>query len=125
MRRLLIHSNNNNNKLFISSKWTYTYIHTYFNSLRYNREVHRQLEMLFIHLNTLSRKINQASTANVDNSTILDQRLKMKQSIWVISGRPRFIPLYIIDSRNCSTYWIIKIFNNLIVNLRKVSQYIF
>ena len=38
-------NNNNNNKSFVSSQWTYTYIHIYFKSLRYNRKVHQQLEM--------------------------------------------------------------------------------
>ena len=51
---------NDNNKSFISSQWTYTYIHTYFKSLRYNIKVHQQLEMLFIHHYSFSRKIDQA-----------------------------------------------------------------
>ena len=50
----------NNNKYFISTRWIYSYIHTYFKSLRYNSKVHQQLEMLFIHHYTLSGKINQA-----------------------------------------------------------------
>ena len=72
--------NNNNNKSFISSQWTYTYIHTYFKSLRYNRKVHQHLEMLFIHHYTSSGKINQAkyckcwqkhnTWSNINNETV-------------------------------------------------------
>ena len=53
------YNNNNYNKSFISSQWTYTCIHTYLKSLRYKRKVHQQLETLFIHHFTSSGKVNQ------------------------------------------------------------------
>ena len=115
-------NNNKNNKSFISSRWTYTNIHPYFNSLRYNRKAHQKLEMLFIHHYTSSRKTIRPGTANVDKNKILDQICIMKQTTWVISGRPQFTPLYIINSRNYSTHWIIKSINKLIVIWKKCFQ---
>ena len=53
-----------NNKSFISSQWTYTYIHTYFKSLRYNRKASQQQEGLFIHHYTSSGKIIQNKYCN-------------------------------------------------------------
>ena len=50
---------NNNNKSFTSSQGRYTYIHTYSKSLRYNRKIHQQLEMLFVHHYTLGWLENQ------------------------------------------------------------------
>ena len=103
-----------NNTLFLSI------LHTCFKSLSYNRKVHQQLEVLSIHIYTSSGKtILKLNTVNVDKSTILDQTIIMKQTGWVTSRRPWFIPLDIINLRNKSTHWIVKSINNLIVIWKK------
>ena len=45
-------------------------------------------------------KIIKLNTAKVDKSRIHDQTIIMKQSTWVITRRPLFIPLNIINSQN-------------------------
>ena len=71
--------------------------------------------MLFIHHWISSGKLFKLNAAHVHKRTILDKTLLMQQSTWVISGRPRFIPLNVIDSRYQSTHRIIESINNLIV----------
>ena len=110
------YNNDNNNKSFISSQWTYTYIHTYFQSLRYNKKsTSTTRNVIHTSLYIIWQKLIRISTANVEKNTILDQTLIMKQSAWVLSRRPQFIPQYIINQRNYSTHWIMKRINNLIV----------
>ena len=98
-----------------------TYIHTYI--LRYNRKVHPQLKMLFIHHYTSSGKINQTKDYKCWQkyntwSNNNDETVKT----WVISRRLRFIPLYIVNSRNYSTHWSIKSINNLMFIWQKLPD---
>ena len=71
--------------------------------------------MSFIYFYVESRKLIKLKYADTDKNTKLDQMLLTKNSTWVISGKPLFIPLNTINLKYKSTELTIKIISKLVV----------